>query len=315
MVKRTIEISTDGTRLRSRQRQLEIARDNQVLAAVPFEDLGVLIVDSRAVSLTSAVLDDCAASGSALIVCNGTHTPSALLLPFEGNTLHAERLRAQVSAPQPLVKQLWTRMVQAKIRNQAAQLGPDAPCYGQLFAIADGVKSGDSANAEAHAARLYWRDCFRDVKDFENFSRSRGGLPPNHYLNYGYMVLRATVARGLCAAGMHPALGLHHSNRYNAFALADDVMEPFRPWVDRRVWQLADAGNEVLGKVEKAHLLEVLTDRAQMEGESRPLLVAIERTCASLAGVLMASAGQEKGSRQSAGRLAGALVLPEWPVE
>ena len=204
------------------------------------------------------------------------------MLPLYGNTTQNERFRKQLEASLPLRKQLWQQTIQAKIGNQAAVL---AECQrveiGCLRVWANDVRSGDPDNLEARAAAYYWRWLFSSI---EGFTRDREGIPPNNLLNYGYAILRAIVARGLVASGLLPTLGIHHHNRYNAFCLADDIMEPYRPYVDRLVFSLVEnKGNEInLDKEAKASLLTIPTLDVRIQGKRSPLMVAVSQTTASL---------------------------------
>jgi len=276
MIKRTIEISGQGNHLSVSDGSLLVHKEGQVIARVPLEDLGVLILDAPTTTYTHAVVTDALAAGAVVIPCGRNHTPCGLFLP-QDNSLLVQRLTAQVEAPLPLKKGLWKQVVQAKIRSQAAALGPDSPQAGMLLNLVPRVRSGDPANVEAHAARVYWPALFGDA-----FRRLPEGEPPNGLLNYGYMVLRACVARAVCGAGLHPAFGLHHHNRGNPFCLADDLLEPVRPLVDVRVRALLKAGITEVTREAKVQLLTVLTETVETAGEKGPLMVALERVAASL---------------------------------
>lgn len=282
MIKRTIEISTGPTHLAIRHDQLVISREREVVGTVPCEDIGVLIVDQVAVTCTQSVLADLARAGAVIIVCDGSHHPCAYVWPVEGNGLHTERLRLQVEASRPLGKRVWQQVVQAKISAQAARLGEGHPAYRKLLALADTVRSGDPSNVEAHAAKVYWQALFPD----QGFHRDPDGPPPNNLLNYGYMAIRAAVARAICAAGLHPSIGFHHRNRYNAFCLADDLVEPFRPLVDGRVHGLWGSGCREITRESKAELLGVLTAEVETADGRGPLMVALGRMMASLVRVM-----------------------------
>ena len=287
MIKRTVEISSGPTYLSVKNGQLVIRREREVVGTVPFEDIGIVIVDHPAVTYTHGVLTSLARVCAVLVACGPDHHPATLVVPIEGNTLHTERLRLQVESSRPCGKRIWQQIVRAKIRAQAATLGLDNPKYKKLMSLAVEVGSGDPANVEAQAARVYWQALFPDG----TFRRKRDGSPPNNLLNYGYMALRAAVARAICAAGLHPSIGFHHRNRYNAFCLADDLVEPFRPLVDARVRGLWDGGKTDIDRETKTSLLGVLTETVQTGGESGPLLVALAKMMASLVRVLQ---GTEK---------------------
>lgn len=208
--------------------------------------------------------------------------PVGLMLPLCGNTTQNERFRKQLEASLPLKKQMWQQTIQTKIRNQAQIL---AQCTGEkakcMFVWANNVRSGDPDNLEARAAAYYWKTMFADV---DGFTRDRDGLPPNNLLNYGYAILRAVVARGLVSSGLLPTLGIHHHNRYNAYCLADDIMEPYRPYVDRLVYSLfkEKGENVIMDKAVKTVLLTIPTLDVHIGGKRSPLMVAVGQTTASL---------------------------------
>lgn len=198
----------------------------------PIEDIGVVILDNKQITITTGLLEALLENNTAVITCDEKSMPTGLMLPLYGNTTQSERFRHQIEASLPLKKQLWQQTIKAKIENQAATLkrctGKEVQC---MKVWASDVKSGDSENLEARAAAYYWKNLF----PIENFTRERNGIPPNNLLNYGYAILRAVVARNLVASGLLPTFGIHHHNRYNAYCLADDIMEPYRPFVDELV--------------------------------------------------------------------------------
>lgn len=302
-MKRTIEISTRGLHLSARNQQLTIASKEKELGQVPFEDLGVLILDSTAITITTAALASAVNHGAVVVICANNHHPEGMLLPLVGHTTQSERLQAQVRMSRPLAKNLWRMVVQSKLRGQAEALG-DTAGRSQIEALMKKVRSGDPANIEAQGARIYW-PCLLGPE----FRRRREEGGRNALLNYGYMIIRASVARAVVAAGLVPGLGIHHHNRYDGFCLADDLMEPFRPWVDRRVRKLADEGRLEINKETKRYMLEVLTDKSRNKGSSGPLLVAIERTASSLAKVCLQQA--DPTNDLDAKSLSRLLILPE----
>lgn len=247
----------------------------------PIEDIGVVVLDHKQITITSGVLEALLENNCAIITCDSRSMPVGLMLPLCGNTTQNERFRNQLDASLPLVKQLWQQTVRAKIENQASVLqecsGAETRC---MKVWADDVKSGDSNNLEARAAAYYWKNLF-SIKDF---TRDREGIPPNNLLNYGYAILRAIVARGLVASGLLPTLGIHHHNRYNAYCLADDIMEPYRPYVDRLVYNMINQGVDYteLTKELKAQLLTIPTLGTNIGGKRSPLMVAVGQTTASL---------------------------------
>jgi CRISPR-associated protein Cas1 len=276
MIKRTIEISTRGVFLSVELGQLIIRQDGMELQRVPIEDIGVLVVASTGVTYTHAVITRLLGAGAVIVACDDQHLPCGLLLP-QDNSLQTQRLSAQVKAAKPLAKQLWRQIVRAKIAHQAEMLD-DAPAVRKaLQAMAARVRSGDPDNLEAQASRRYWQALLGP-----DFRRDKDGPPPNNLLNYGYMALRAAVARALAGAGLHPGLGLHHHNRSNTFCLADDMMEPLRPLVDRRVRAIRRAGGNEVDKETRRELLGVLTETVALGDAAGPVMVALERMVASL---------------------------------
>ena len=248
----------------------------------PIEDLGVVVLDNKQITITSGVIEALLENNCALITCDSKSMPVGLMLPLYGNTTQNERFRKQLDASLPLRKQLWQQTVQAKIRNQAAVLSActngETKC---MIAWAGDVRSGDPDNLEARAAAYYWKNLFAEVP---GFVRDREGIPPNNLLNYGYAILRAVVARSLVISGLLPTLGIHHHNRYNAYCLADDIMEPYRPYVDELVYGLfKQYGNEVaLTKEVKFSLLSIPTLEVRLGGRRSPLMVAVGQSTASL---------------------------------
>ena len=248
----------------------------------PIEDIGVVVLDHPQITITAGAVGALLEQGCAVITCDRRRMPVGLLLPLCGNTTQNERFRSQLDASLPLRKQLWQQTIQAKINNQAAALsactGAETKC---MRAWATDVRSGDPDNLEARAAAYYWKSFFPDIP---GFTRDREGMPPNHLLNYGYAILRAIVARGLVGSGLLPTLGIHHHNRYNAYCLADDIMEPYRPFVDRLVSQICqEHGADIpLDKHIKATLLTIPTIEVNIGGKRSPLMVAVSQTTASL---------------------------------
>lgn len=277
MIKRTIDISDGPNFLFIENDQLVISREKSEIGRVPAEDVGVLLIDNRATTYTHSALTRLLERGAVIVLCGPNHLPAGLLLPVENNRLVVERLRFQIDASEPLKKQLWKQIVQHKIRGQAANLPAQHPTRRQLLDIATNVKSGDTTNCEGQAGRFYWRALFG-----EDFRRDPDGEPPNNLLNYGYTVFRAACARALVAAGLNCALGLHHSNRANAFCLADDLVEVFRPRVDKVVLSLAQRDIFLLDKVSKQSILSLLAEEIAVGGESGPLMVQLHRIVISL---------------------------------
>ncbi len=249
---------------------------------IPIEDIGVIIVDHYAVVLSQYLLSELLENNVAVVLCNKTHHPAGMLLNLEGHTLQSEKFRAQITAPLPLKKQLWQQTVQAKIQNQAKLLEQKHVPVDNMLKWVKDVRSGDIGNHEARAAAFYWKTIFPDNLEFY---RSRTGPQPNNLLNYGYAVLRAITARALTASGLLPTLGIHHRNKYNAYCLADDIMEPYRPFVDKIVCEITDNGNESaeLTLATKKRLLEIAASDILINKEKSPLMVGMQRTTSSLA--------------------------------
>ena len=287
MIKRTICIE-NPCHLKCRDAQLVVSYDRvkgyegMPEKSVPIEDIGMLILEHHQITITHYLIDKLLANNASVITCTENKLPSGMMLPLEGNTLQSERFRAQIEATEPLKKQLWQQTVKAKISNQAAVLKHWGINNNYLVNAAQSVKSGDADNSEAKAAAYYWGNLFPDAW---LFFRKRDGLPPNNLLNYGYAILRATVARSIVGSGLLPTLGIFHRNRYNAYCLADDIMEPYRPFVDRIVRGIIDETSIVdsLTQELKVRLLKIPTIDVTMDDGQSPLMIATQRTAASLA--------------------------------
>ena len=247
----------------------------------PIEDIGVLVLDNKQITITSGVLEALLENNCAVITCDSRSMPVGLMLPLYGNTTQNERFRHQLDASLPLKKQLWQQTIKIKIENQAAVLKKCTKEEIRCMKVwASEVKSGDSENMEARAAAYYWKNLF----PIDGFTRERNGIPPNNLLNYGYAILRAVVARGLVSSGLLPTLGIHHHNRYNAYCLADDIMEPYRPYIDELVYSIVESEMDYteLSKEIKGRLLTIPTLEVNISGKRRPLMVAVGQTTASL---------------------------------
>lgn len=248
---------------------------------ISIEDIGIVILDNRQITITQGVLDALLSNNSAVISCDNSHMPSGLFLPLACNTLQSERFKCQIDASAPLKKQLWQQTISQKISNQAKSLSmmtkAETRC---MVKWANEVRSGDPLNIEGRAAAYYWKNFFDD----KNFVRDRDGSYPNNLLNYGYAILRAVVARSLIASGLLPTLGIHHHNRYNAYCLADDIMEPYRPFVDVEVHKIYNEMTEEqeLNKDMKMRLLSIPTLDVEISGKRSPLMIAVSTTTASL---------------------------------
>lgn len=252
----------------------------------PIEDIGIVVLDCKQITITQGLLEALLENNSAVITCDNRSMPVGLMLPLCGNSVQSERFRDQIDASLPLKKQLWQQTIKAKIRNQAAILTHwTSKETGCMRRWENDVKSGDPDNLEGRAAAYYWKTLFSDFDELKDFTRDRDGIFPNNLLNYGYAVLRAVVARALVSSGMLPTLGIHHHNRYNAYCLADDIMEPYRPYVDEIVFSIVkEFGGEEqdLAKDIKAKLLSIPTTEVIIGGKRSPLMVAASQTTASL---------------------------------
>lgn len=281
MIKRTLFFENPAY-LSLKDRQMVVKRPKQELTTVPIEDIGMVVLDNRQITFSQALMSELLANNAAVICCDQRHLPSGLLLPLDGHTVQSERFRFQLEASVPLKKQLWQQTIQCKIVNQAKVLNIIRGIAAEnMYAWAGKVKSGDSENKEAVAAAYYWKEMFPDV---DGFTRDRFGVPPNNMLNYGYAILRGVVARGLVGSGLFPVFGIHHHNRYNAYCLADDIMEPYRPLVDMLVFNLfKEYGCEPeLGRDVKKVLLSIPVIDVIIDGKRSPLMNAVSITTASL---------------------------------
>lgn len=287
MLKRTLFFANPAY-ISTRQEQLVVKPFQAEERTVPIEDIGFVVLEHPQITLTMPALQKLNSNNVAVVLCNDKHHPDAMLLNLDGHHLQGELFGQQISASVPLKKQLWKQTVEAKIRNQAALLKKLDMPVGNLMALAAGVKSNDSTNREGAAAREYWKRLMG-----LGFIRDRYGDPPNPMLNYGYTILRAAVARALVGSGLLPTLGIHHHNRYNSYCLADDIMEPYRPYVDEvvyQLWQTHDA-DLILDQPTKSYLLNLLSCDVSIDGVKRPLMVALSMTTASLS---RCYAGEEK---------------------
>ena len=250
---------------------------------IPIEDIGVVILDNKQITITQGLIEALLENNCAVITCDSARMPVGLILPLSGNSIQNERFREQVNISQPLKKQLWQQTVQMKISNQMAVLQRYRPKIevGNMRAWIGDVRSDDADNLEARAAAYYWKNIFPSIPDF---TRGREGIPPNNLLNYGYAILRAVVARALVGSGLLPTLGIHHHNRYNAYCLADDIMEPYRPYVDEIVIKIVDSGKNIENITQeiKTELLSLPIKEVLIGGKRSPLMVAVNTTAMSL---------------------------------
>jgi len=302
MIKKIIEISESPTRLSIRLGQLIIKtqlpsesgspappRLRRVSAAlrgtdslersIPCEDIGVLLVDNPATVYTHCVFTELLKHNAAVVFCDSNHLPAGMLLPIESNSIQTQRCTQQIKAKEPLKKKLWQQIVRAKIRHQAKIVKDNTKVHKALMELCSQVRSGDPVNVEARASKIFWSAYIQGIE----FRRDSEGKPPNNLLNYGYMVMRAAVARAICSAGLLPSVGLHHRNKYNAFCLADDLVEPFRGFVEVKVREIVQSEDwEELTQAIKARLLETLYEEVEIADYKGPLMVGLHRTAASL---------------------------------
>lgn len=256
--------------------------DRSGINTIPIEDIGMVILDHKQITITHALLGALLNNNCSVITCDSNRMPQGLILPLEGNTVQNERFRTQLECTIPLRKQLWQQTIQMKITNQATLLHETTGCVVKNMQkwVLD-VKSGDSDNLEGRAAVYYWANLFPSI---QKFKRGRDEEPPNNLLNYGYAILRAIVARALVASGLLPTLGIHHHNRYNAYCLADDIMEPYRPYVDRLVIGIIKEGLDYteITKEIKSRLLGIPVLDVVINDKRSPLMIAVSQTTASL---------------------------------
>ena len=285
MTERVLEISETPAKIQLHLDCLRIETQEGDVQRIPMEEVGLLLLANPRVQISAAALQALARAGSAVLLCDDKCLPMAELLPLQCHTLHAERLRKQIEAKEPLKKRLWQQIVQAKLKSQGTLLhhlrGAD---YG-LTIMARSVRSGDPDNYEAQGARRYWAALFDDPA----FVRDRDAPDQNRHLNYGYTILRAQVARAICSTGLNPALGLHHHNRYDSFPLADDLIEPFRAFVDEKVVALVEEFGpfEKLTQNIRGALIGLLHRRVDYDGQSLQLSHSILKCAQHLSAILL----------------------------
>lgn len=298
MIKRTLYFGNPA-RLRLEEAQLRIQKENGEVVKQPVEDLGIVIMDHPQITVSQGLIQCLMENGCAVLWCNSRHMPEGLLLPFTDNTTHSAVLKAQIECTLPLAKQLWKQIVIQKIRNQAALLKMFELPYETVGAMAAEIRSGDDGNTEGRAAAVYWKHLFEHNRQFY---RHRYGPSPNHLLNYAYSVLRAVAGRSLVGSGLMPSVGIHHRNKYNPYCLADDVMEPYRPYADLLVLECVEQWGDELPDELVPEIKKVLLTLPAMDvlqnGDKSPLMVAMQRTTASLAACL-------KGDKKK-------LILPDF---
>ncbi len=280
MLKRTIYIGSPSyLSLRNRQLKIKDAESQEEKGSIPIEDMAILVIDHPQTTITSALLEMLMAQTVVVVNCDARHLPNGMMLPLQGHSALTQRWHYQIEASLPLKKQLWKQTVHAKIQNQMGLLIVSEKPASPMVRYLAQLTSGDETNMEGIAAQHYWKHCIDD------FSRNPDGPFPNNFLNYGYAILRALVARALVASGLLPALGIFHHNKYNPYCLADDIMEPYRPYVDQMVitWMETHGGTTTeLTREAKAYMLGIATHDVVMDGNTRPLMVALTTTTASL---------------------------------
>jgi CRISPR-associated protein Cas1 len=284
MLKRTLYFGNPAW-LSTKQQQLLIdLPDKDEKISVPIEDIGILVIDHREITLSQSLLCRLLENNVAVVSCNSQHMPQGMFLNFEGNQLQNLHWRRQISYSEERKNALWQQLISAKLANQAELLRQVSQNEAPLLRWAKRVEPGDSGGLEARGAAYYWPKVFSRWLP-KTFNRGRSGEPPNNLLNYGYAILRAITARSIVGSGMLPAWGLHHHNKYNAYCLADDVMEPYRPFVDLLVVRVISNNglSQELSPIIKRELLQLPTLDVSLELETRPLMVAMQHTTASLA--------------------------------
>ncbi len=285
MIKRTLAFSNPAY-LSHNNKQLNITfpEKEKAIVTVPIEDIGVLVLENQQITISHGCIAALLEKNVAIISCDQSHMPTGLFLPLDGGSTQTERFRYQIEASLPLKKQLWMQTIQQKIYNQARVLENIGIEADNMKRWSRSVRSGDPDNFEGRAAAYYWGNIF---SAFTDFYRGRAGQPPNNLLNYGYAILRAAIARALVSSGLLPTLGIFHRNKYNAYCLADDIMEPYRPYVDQVVYNiLCDKGLDEITELTtdiKKILLQIPVLDVQFEDSTSPLLVGVSRTTASLA--------------------------------
>jgi len=286
-MQRVVDLSSDGLHVAIHRGFLTVSKDREERGRIALDDIGAVIAHAHGLTWSNTVFTRLADRSVPVVLCAQNHAPIACVWPLDGNHAQGGRLNAQADAPKPLAKRLWRDIVTAKIRMQGAVLASAGSEAGAFDLLARKVRSGDPENVEAQAARRYWQALMGP-----EFRRDTDGSGTNALLNYGYTVLRASVSRAICAAGLHPTLGLHHSNRGNAFALADDLMEPYRPLVDRLVLNLVRDGVDTVGPDAK-RVLVTLTDfdLESAQGMS-PLYMHVTRLAQQLAAIYQSGSGK-----------------------
>lgn len=276
MIKRSILIE-NKSQINARNLQLIIKTESRE-ASIPIEDIGFLVIDNSETYISLPALNLLVDNNASVIICNNKHLPNGMFLNLNSHHIQQEVFKHQINASAPLKKQLWQQTVKEKITNQGLLLQKITGKTNTFAYLTSKVTSGDSTNMEGVAANFYWKDFFDS-----DFKRERFGDYPNNFLNYGYAILRGATARALSGSGLLNTLGIHHKSKYNAFALADDIMEPFRPIVDETVYGLMQNNHEQeLNTPIKSELVNILTRTVYFKSEKSPLMVALQKTASSL---------------------------------
>lgn len=283
MTEHVIDIAENPARVSLSVGRLVVSQKGGVTIAVPLSEVAVVVLAHPQITITQPALTGLAEAGGALVACDGRRLPVAMMLPIRTHSIQAERMAKQAAVSLPTRKRIWKQIVQAKIRAQARTLAELRGSDRGIAALAERVRAGDPQNVEAQAAVRYWKAIFGR----EDFRRRFDAPDENRLLNYGYTVLRAMVARAVCAAGLHPSLGLHHHNRYDAYQLADDLMEPFRPIVDRTVVEVATRLGPAaeVNRTVKSSIVGALTGRYLVDDEWRTVTDLIQRAAFNLSAV------------------------------
>lgn len=282
MIKRTLFFNSPYA-LSLKQKQLCVKNLNgEQVSTIPIEDLGYVVIENQQIQLSIPLIEALSVQNVATIFCGRNHMPNSMLLPLEVHSTQHERYKQQIAATEPLKKGIWKQIIEYKIKNQATLLDCQGYPTPILHELIKRVKSGDTSNEEAKAARIYWGK-WRTILNNQEFTRHRYGIFPNDLLNYGYAILRAAVARALSGSGLFPSFGLFHRNKYNAFCLADDVMEPYRPFIDQKVLEIVmQHGLTELNTEAKTLLLNTLAEDAYFKDTRKPFMLGLSKTTSSL---------------------------------
>ena len=281
MIKKTILVENKSA-ITTKNQQLVLKSEIRE-STIPIEDIGFLVLDHPEIYLSIPAMNLIVENNTAIIICGSNHLPNGMFLNLNSHHIQQEIFKNQIEASVPLKKQLWQQTIVEKIRNQGELLAKITENKNTFDFLASKVLSGDTSNMEGVAAQQYWKNFPLPNHEIDGIKRERYGDYPNNFLNYGYAILRAATARALSGSGLLNTLGIHHKNKYNAFALADDIMEPFRPIVDEKVFDIMKRYQEQeLNTAIKAELLQILTQTVYFKDEKSPLMVGLQKTASSL---------------------------------